>query len=65
MTMKRPGWDRLIDYLPIAAYLGYWFFGAFIGALVIGELRYVMLGLVTLPAVAAMVAAALKSNRRA
>jgi len=61
--MKTSRFDKLLNYFPILAYLGYWFYGPFIGALIIGDPRFVKLGLVTIPAIAAMLMVALKIHR--
>ena len=61
--MERLRNGKLLDYLPIIAFLGYWLYGGLIGALVTGEARLMMLGFVTVPVVGAMLAAAFKLHK--
>lgn len=51
--MKGRG-DGWIDYLPMAAFLGYWLYAGLLAAAGTGDPRLLRLGLVTLPALAAM-----------
>lgn len=61
--MKNSKKDKLIDYFPIAAYFGFWAQGALIGAILTGEPKLMALGIVTTPAVAAMIIAGVKIYR--
>lgn len=49
--------SRLVDLLPMLAFLGYWLYAGLFASLMTGDRRLVLLGLVTLPALAAMAAA--------
>ncbi len=49
--------DRWIDRLPMLAFLGYWLYAGLLAALLTGERKLVLLGLITLPVLAAMAAA--------
>lgn len=55
--------DKVIDYFPIFAYFGFWFQGAVLGALLTGEPELIALGVVTTPAIVAMVIAIVKIHR--
>lgn len=46
--------DRWIDYLPMLAFLGYWFYAGLFAAAATGDRRLVLLGLITVPVLAAM-----------
>jgi hypothetical protein len=56
--------DRLLDYLPLLAYMGFWLQGALIPALLIGELKLILLGFITAPALAALGIAGYKIGKR-
>ncbi len=56
--------DKYLDYFPIIAYFGFWLQGAAIGALMTGEPKLIALGVVTTPAMAAMVYAAYKIRQK-
>ena len=56
----RPPSNRRLDYYPILAYFGFWLQGALIGALITGEPKLIMLGLVTVPALLALLIAVIK-----
>ena len=62
--MDKDKFDRLLDYFPLLAYFGFWLQGAAISSIFTGEPRLMGLGLVTLPAIAAMLYAAKKIARR-
>lgn len=53
--------SRLVDLLPMLAFLGYWLYAGLFASLMTGDRRLVLLGLVTLPALAAMAAAIWRS----
>jgi uncharacterized membrane protein len=55
---------RMLDYFPILAYAGFWLQGAALAALITREPRLIALGVVTIPAVAALALAALRIRRR-
>ncbi len=46
--------DRWTDYLPMLAFLGYWLYAGLLAAAATGDRRLVLLGLITLPVLAAM-----------
>ncbi len=46
--------ERWIDCLPMVAFLGYWLYAGLLAALLTGERKLVLLGLITLPVLAAM-----------
>lgn len=46
--------DRWVDYLPMLSFLGYWLYAGLLAALTTGERKLVLLGLITLPVLAAM-----------
>lgn len=52
--------DRSLDYFPLIAFALFWFLAAVTGAIQIGDPSLLKLGLVTLPAVAAVVYCILK-----
>ena len=56
--------DRLLDYFPILAYFGFWLQGAALAALLTRDSRLIALGLVTAPALAAMILAVIKIRKR-
>ena len=56
--------DKMLDYFPILAYAGFWLQGAALAALITRDPRLIALGLVTIPAVAAMLAAVVRIRRR-
>ncbi|HUT55769.1 MAG TPA: hypothetical protein VM658_20430 [bacterium] len=56
--------DKRLDYYPILAYAGFWLQGAAVAALLTRDPRLIALGLVTIPAVAAMAVAAVRIRRR-
>jgi sulfite exporter TauE/SafE len=58
------GSDRWVDYLPLLALLGFWLQAAVVGSLLSNDLRLVALGVVTLPALAALGLAAREVRRR-
>jgi len=60
MDERKDGW---IDYLPMAAFLGYWLYAGLLAALATGDRRLLLLGLITLPALAAMAAAVRRTAR--
>lgn len=47
--------DRWIDRLPMLAFLGYWLYAGLLAAVLTGDRRLTLLGLITLPVLAAMV----------
>lgn len=49
--------SRLVDLLPMLAFLGYWLYAGLLAAVMTGDRRLLLLGLVTLPVLAAMAAA--------
>jgi hypothetical protein len=55
--------DKLIDYFPLLAYFGFWLQGAAISSIITGDYKLMLLGLVTLPALAALGLAARKIAR--
>jgi sulfite exporter TauE/SafE len=61
MKDQRP--NRLLDYFPCLAYLGFWFQGALLGSIVTGEPKLMALGIVTLPALLALALAARKIRK--
>lgn len=56
--------SRLVDLLPMLAFLGYWLYAGLVPAIMTGDSRLVLLGLVTLPALAAMAAALWRASGR-
>jgi predicted branched-subunit amino acid permease len=56
--------NPVLDYFPLLAYLGFWLQGAAIGAVITGDPRLIKLGLVTIPALLALLAAFIKIRRR-
>jgi len=62
--MDEKRFDKLLDYFPLLAYFGFWLQGAAISSVITGDPRLMALGVVTLPALAAMVAAAVRIRRR-
>ena len=62
--MDQEKFDRLLDYFPLLAYFGFWLQGAAISSVFTGEPRLMALGLITLPALAAMAWAALRIRAR-
>ena len=46
-------WRESVDYYPIVALLGFWFFAGFASSLATGALHLVALGVVTLPVLVA------------
>jgi uncharacterized membrane protein len=62
--MEKSRFDRALDYFPILAYFGFWLQGAALAAVITGDVRLMALGLVTIPAVAAMVVAVLRIRLR-
>ena len=62
--MKDTKFNRALDYFPILAYFGFWLQGAALASIMTGEIRLMALGVVTLPAMAAMAAAVLKIRAR-
>lgn len=62
--MKNSRFDRALDYFPLLAYFGFWFQGAALGALLTRDPRLIAFGLITLPALIALTAAAVKIRRR-
>ncbi len=55
--------DKAIDYFPLLAYLGFWIQGALVSSFITGDWRLMVLGVVTAPAMIAMVLAALKVRK--
>lgn len=51
MEERKDGW---IDRLPMLAFLGYWLYAGLFAAVMTGDGRLLLLGLITLPVVAAM-----------
>jgi len=51
---------KRLDYFPLIALFCFWFFGAFLGSLQIGDPAHIFLGLVTIPSVALIFLAVLK-----
>jgi len=64
LTMRSSRFNNILDYFPIAAYLGFWLQGGLAGAVITGEARLMALAIVTLPAMAAMTAAVIKIRNR-
>lgn len=62
--MNSSRFDRLLDYFPLLAYLGFWLQGAALSAVITGDPRLMKLGVVTLPALLALLAAFLKLRCR-
>lgn len=55
--------DRRLDYFPVLSFFLFWLASAVAGALTIGDPALIKLGVVTTPAVAAMVITVLKIRR--
>ena len=64
MIMKGNRFDKILDYFPIMAYAGFYLQGAVLAAIKIGDPRLMALGIVTIPAVAAMIVAIIRIRRR-
>ena len=64
MIMDSEKFDKLIDYFPVIAYFGFWLQGAAISSIFTGEPRLMALGIVTAPAIAAMIYAAFLIKKR-
>ena len=54
---------KRLDYFPLVSLFCFWFFGAVLGSLQIGDPAHIVLGLVTIPAVVLMLLAALKVRK--
>jgi len=54
---------KLLGYLPILAFFGYWVYACLICAALTREPRMLKLGIITTPLLAVMAAAALKTAR--
>lgn len=61
--MEASSKDRIIDYFPIIAYFGFWLQGAVFAAILTGDTKLMVLGVVTAPAIAAMVLAIFRIAR--
>ena len=62
--MRPRATDRTLDYFPLIAFALFWFLSAATGAIQIGDPALLKLGLVTLPAVAAVVYCLLRIRAR-
>ncbi len=62
--MEKSKFEKIVDFFPLIAYGLFWLQGALIGSIVTGEPKLMALGFVTIPAIAAMVAAAVKIRRQ-
>lgn len=54
--------SRLVDLLPMLAFLGYWLYAGLFASLMTGDRRLVLLGLITLPVLGAMAAAVWRTS---
>lgn len=61
--MEKSKKSKAVDYFPIIAYFLFWFQGALLGALLTGEPKLIALGVVTTPAILAMIIATIKIYR--
>ena len=61
--MNENSFPRLFRLLPILAFFAYWAYACLAGALLANDPRLVKLGVLTLPLLAAMAAAAVKAFR--
>lgn len=62
--MEDSRFSRLLDYFPLIAYGGFWLQGALISSIFTGEPKLMALGLVTLPAIVAMLLAVARIRKR-
>ena len=61
--MEKKDFGGALDYFPLLSYFGFWLQGALLGSVVTGDWRLMALGAVTLPAVFALVVAAVRSGK--
>jgi predicted branched-subunit amino acid permease len=61
--MEKTKFEKAVDYFPLIAYGAFWFQGALIGSIVTEDPKLMALGFVTTPAIAAMIAAAVKIRK--
>ena len=59
----RSRYDQALDYFPLLAYLGFWVQGALIPSIMTGEVKLMLLGFVTTPALVCLALAALRIRR--
>lgn len=64
MKMESTRFEKFLDYLPLLAYFSFWIQGAFLPSFMTEEPRLVWLGVVTLPALIALILAAMRIRRR-
>ena len=64
LKMESTRFDKLLDFSPLLAYFGFWLQGALLPSFMTEEPRLVWLGIVTLPAIIALILAALRIRRR-
>ncbi len=55
--------ERALDYFPIIAFFGFWLQGAAVSSLITGDPRLMALGVITVPAIAAMIVAVIKIRK--